>query len=75
MKFIEMTGATLREIMTEDEFTEEELQQASVLPTSIIRVNLQGDIELRCQEGWEVIGGLLGDFQTRLCAVTHLDWA
>jgi hypothetical protein len=38
-------------------------------------VNQQGDIELRRPEGWDVIGGLIGDFEHRLTKCTGFRWA
>ena len=42
---------------------------------SVVRVNPQGDIELRKRKGWEIIGGLLGDYERRVKRETGLDWA
>ena len=47
MSFIEMTGATLRRAMHEDELQGDELEQARVADDTIVRVNRQGDIEVR----------------------------
>jgi len=75
MQFIEMTGKTLLRIVTENEFTPEELAKSGVCDESIVRINRQGDIELRRAKGWDLIGGLLGDFEKRVRAETGLDWA
>ena len=75
MKFIQLTGATLREFVHPDEMQAHELDAAGVTDASLIRVNEQGDIEIRRREGWDVIGGLLGDYQERLKKATGLDWA
>lgn len=75
MKFIEMTGKTLRSIVTGDEVTLQDLPATGVNDDSIVRVNEQGDIEVRRSDRWDVIGGLLGDFATRARQQTGLDWA
>jgi hypothetical protein len=75
MAFIEMTGATLDHIISEDELHHENLDEAGVRDTTIVRVNRQGDIEVRRREGWDVIGGLIGDFEDRVKIETGLDWA
>jgi hypothetical protein len=74
MSFIEMTGATLRRAMHADELGNE-LELAHVADDTIVRVNRQGDIEVRRQKGWEVVGGLLGGFEERIRHETGLDWA
>jgi len=75
MSFIEMTGATLERIVAEDELHQGDLAEAGVEPTTIVRVNRQGDIEVRRHRGWDVIGGLLGEFEVRVRQETGLDWA
>ena len=78
MRFIEMTGKTLLSIVDEDEatgLTSEQLAQVGVKERSVVRINPQGDIELRRRDGWDVIGGLLGDFEDRVRHATGLDWA
>jgi hypothetical protein len=75
MSFIEMTGATLRRALHEDELQGDELERARVEDDTIVRVNRQGDIEVRRPHGWEVVGGLLGDFEERIRHETGLDWA
>jgi hypothetical protein len=75
MHFIEMSGKTLKRIVSEDEFQAVELGQIGVSDESMIRVNRQGDIEIRRQNTWDVIGGLLGDFDHRVRRETGLDWA
>ena len=71
MQFIELSGKQLLNIVEPDELPPAELAAAGVSPDSLVRVNRQGDIELR----WEIIGGLLGDFDNRLRHETGLDWA
>jgi hypothetical protein len=75
MPFIEMTGTILERIVAEDELHHGDLATAGVAPGTIVRVNRQGDIEVRRPEGWDVIGGLLGDFDERVRRETGLNWA
>ena len=75
MRFIEMSGMTLLGVVTDKELTPDDLHKAGVTDHSIVRINLQGDIELRRRHGWDPIGGLLGDFEARLKKETGLDWA
>lgn len=75
MQFIEMHGETLMRIIEPDEIPPEDLKAAGVTAQSLVRVNRQGDIELRKRNCWEVIGGLLGDFDRRVKHETGLDWA
>jgi len=79
MEFIELSGKTLLRIVQDDEpfaqLDEKELSRIGVTDESILRVNRQGDIELRRGHGWDVIGGLLGEYEDRLYEETGLDWA
>lgn len=76
MKFIEMTGKVLREVLSDDERMRNlDLESAGVEPTTIVRINQQGDIEVRRPHKWDVIGGLLGNFEERIRRVTGFDWA
>ncbi len=75
MAFIEMTGETLDRIIEADELHHENLGEAGVENGTIVRVNREGDIEVRRREGWDVIGGLIGEFEGRLKEETGLDWA
>jgi hypothetical protein len=75
MSFIEMTGVTLERIIAEDELHHGDLAEAGVDSATIVRVNRQGDIEVRRPAGWDVIGGLLGEFEQRVRRETGLDWA
>lgn len=74
-KFIEMSGKMLKRIVTDKEFPPEALQRLGVDDNSIVRVNAQGDVELRRVDRWDAIGGLLGNFAERLRHETGLDWA
>ena len=75
MQFIEMTGATLAEVINDSEIQTQDLGSAGVDDGSIVRVNHHGDIELRRSNKWDIIGGLLGSFEDRLKQITGLDWA
>jgi len=75
MKFIEMTGKTLAEVISQDEMGPEEMDQAGIVDESIVRVNLQGDIEVRRHDRWDLIGGLIGGFTDRVKEKTGLDFA
>ena len=75
MKFIEMTGATLETIITDGELHNKTLDDAGVSGFSIVRVNQHGDIEVRRAHKWDVIGGLLGNFEERIKKTTGYDCA
>jgi hypothetical protein len=75
MHFIEMTGRTLLRVIDESGPRPEELAEVGVRDESIVRVNRQGDIEIRRADRWDVIGGLLGDFEHRVKNETGLAWA
>ncbi len=76
MKFIEMTGQALRELLDDDDLSQGlDLTSAGVDSTTIVRVNQQGDIEVRRPHKWDVIGGLLGNFEERIRKSTGYDWA
>ena len=75
MKFIEMSGRTLARLLQEDELHSGDLEAANVSEDTVIRINQQGDIEVRRSTEWDVIGGLLGDYEDRIRAATGLDWA
>ncbi|HUE71724.1 MAG TPA: hypothetical protein VMP01_12630 [Pirellulaceae bacterium] len=75
MKFIEMTGKTLKVLVHDDELHVDDLAEAGIADDTIIRVNLQGDIEVRRPDRWDVIGGLLGNYEQRMKKQTGMDWA
>ena len=75
MEFIEMSGKTLARVVSDDEFSPDELAGSGVTDESIIRVNRQGDIEVRRSGDWDVVGGLLGNFEERIKRETALNWA
>jgi hypothetical protein len=74
MKFIEMTGATLQHVVNDGELHLNDLGAAGVNSETIVRINQQGDIEIRRPLKWDVIGGLLGNFEERVKQKTGLDW-
>lgn len=74
-KFIEMSGQTLRRVVKDEEMQAEALHRLGVDDDSILRINVQGDLELRRVDRWDVIGGMLGDFAERVRRETGLDWA
>ena len=75
MRFIEMTGKTLKVLIAEDELHVDDLGSAGVEDDTIVRINRQGDIEVRRTDRWDVIGGLLGNYEQRIKQQTGLDWA
>jgi hypothetical protein len=75
MRFIEMSGKTLRRVVSDDEFSPEQLASIGLSDESVVRVNRQGDIEIRRTASWDVVGGLLGNFEERIKQETGLDWA
>jgi hypothetical protein len=74
MKFIEMSGKSLLRVLSGDELHPNELAQMGVTDESVVRINRQGDIELRRADRWDVIGGLLGEFESRIKRETGLEW-
>ena len=75
MKFIELTGESLDQIVDDGELHVSDLKNAGVSNSTIVRINQQGDIEVRRPHKWDVIGGLLGNFEERVKKSTGLDWA
>ena len=75
MKFIELTGESLEQIIDDGELHVSDLKNAGVENSTIVRINQQGDIEVRRPHKWDVIGGLLGNFEERVKNSTGLDWA
>lgn len=75
MKFIEMTGETLSQILDDGELHASDLGSAGVANDSIVRINQHGDIEVRRELKWDVVGGLLGKFDDRIKEKTGFDWA
>jgi|TARA_B100000686_G_scaffold258120_1_gene270300 hypothetical protein len=75
MKFVEMTGRSLVCIVSDDEISAADLATAGVTDETVVRVNQHGDIEIRRSEGWDVIGGLLGNYEERIYRQTGRKWA
>ena len=74
MQFIEMTGKTLQRLVSDDELHPDELAELGISDESVVRINRQGDIELRRTDRWDVIGGLLGEFEERIRSETGMEW-
>jgi hypothetical protein len=74
MKFVELSGKMLQRIVSDDELHPNELARLGVTDESVVRVNRQGDIELRRSDRWEIIGGLLGEFEERIKNETGMEW-
>lgn len=74
MKFIELTGKTLLDVINEGEIDMGQLRRSGVNGDSILRINTFGEIELRSRDEWVMVGGLLGNFEERLRKITNLDW-
>ncbi len=74
MPYIELTGHTLMDLINDGEVNPEELHQAGVASGSILRVNVHGELEVRQHDRWELVGGLLGNYEDRLRKVTGFDW-
>jgi hypothetical protein len=75
MKFIEMNGKLLVEVVDIRAGDVVDLHDAGVDDDTIVRVNQQGDIEVRRRDRWDVVGGLIGNFEDRLKEKAGLDWA
>ncbi|MBL9090960.1 MAG: hypothetical protein JNL96_07030 [Planctomycetaceae bacterium] len=75
MQFIELSGKVLMEMEGIDALNVDELRGLGMTDTSVVRINRQGDIELRRRDSWDVIGGLLGDFDHKIREATGMDWA
>jgi len=74
MQFIEISGKKLKEIVRAEEVGPEDLANTGLTDYCVVRINRQGDIEVRRPSGWEVIGGLIGDFEHRLHDETGMEW-
>jgi hypothetical protein len=75
MHFIEITGRQLARIVSDDEISVSDLQRSGVDEDTVVRINQQGDIEIRRPDRWDVIGGLLGNFEERITKATGRTWA
>jgi hypothetical protein len=74
MRFIEITGKTLAKIVNQGELKLADLQAAGITEDAVVRINEQGDIEVRRSDQWDLVGGLLGDYKERVRRVSGLDW-
>ncbi|MBA4019817.1 MAG: hypothetical protein C0483_21845 [Pirellula sp.] len=74
MQFIELAGKTLLEMQGVDGLSVADLKKLGMTDVSVVRINRQGDIELRRADRWDVIGGLLGDYEHRLRSATGMEW-
>lgn len=74
MKFIEMTGKTLATIVSHGELHSANLRASGIFDDTIVRINQQGDIEVRRPHKWDVVGGLLGNYQERIKEKTGFEW-
>jgi hypothetical protein len=72
MQFVEISGAVLLELADADQVPQ--LRAAGVNDDAKIRINRQGDIEMMHGPAWNVIGGLLGDYESRIKKLTGLGW-
>jgi hypothetical protein len=74
MKFVEVTGKSLAQIVNEGELRAADMAAVGITDDTIVRINEQGDIEVRRRDGWDVVGGLLGDYEERVRRISGLDW-
>lgn len=74
MQFIEMSGKALQRVVSDDELHPNELTKLGLTDESVVRINRQGDIEMRRPDRWDIIGGLLGEFEERIKRETGLEW-
>ncbi|MEC9004956.1 MAG: hypothetical protein VX644_16405 [Planctomycetota bacterium] len=74
MRFIEMTGKVLAAMLSDDDMQANDLETTGVKDDTIVRVNEHGDIEIRRAAEWDVIGGLLGNYEDRVKQATGCDW-
>ena len=69
-----MTGKVLAVMLNDDEMQADDLTTAGVEDDTVVRVNEHGDIEVRRSTEWDVIGGLLGNYEDRVKQATGCDW-
>jgi hypothetical protein len=75
MQYIEMSGKTLVRLIDMTGMTIDDLRKAGVQDDTLVRVNRLGDLEMRKPHKWDVIGGLLGEYDPKVRHETGLDWA
>jgi hypothetical protein len=74
MKFVELSGKKFAALLTADELRTNNLTAAGVDDDTVVRVNEQGDVEVRRSDRWDLIGGLLGDYVERIKKQTGMEW-
>lgn len=74
MRFVEVTGKSLSQIVNEGELSAADLAAVGITDETIVRINEQGDVEVRRRDGWDVVGGLLGDYEERVKRISGLEW-
>jgi hypothetical protein len=74
MKFVEVTGKSLAQIVNEGELRHADLAAVGITDHTIVRINEQGDIEVRRRDSWDLVGGLLGEYEERVRRISGLDW-
>ncbi|MBM3998263.1 MAG: hypothetical protein FJ297_01765 [Planctomycetes bacterium] len=75
MKFVELTGKALARIVRDEELHTDDLAAAGIEDDTIVRINEQGDIEVRRPRGWDLVGGLLGEYRERIRRLTGMEYA
>jgi hypothetical protein len=74
MRFIEITGKMLSQVVNQGELKHADLKAAGITDETVVRINEQGDIEVRRPDQWDLVGGLLGDYKERVRRISGLDW-
>lgn len=75
MEFIEMLGKQLFHLVRSEEMDADTLKSMGVQAESLVRINRHGDLEVRNASSWDIIGGMIGDFEERVQKETGRDWA
>lgn len=75
MRYIEMTGHALMSMIEPGEILPDQLQRIGLTDTCLVRVNEQGDVEVRRHNRWDLIGGLVGGFAPRAERASGRTWA
>ena len=75
MKFIEMTGKTLKDLIADDELHADDLSSAGVVRRHDRAGQPARGYRGAAHDRWDVIGGLLGNYEQRIKQETGLDWA
>jgi hypothetical protein len=74
MEFIELSGKQLLSILHAEEYQMDDIRNCGIKDDTQVRINRQGDIEVRRDGEWDVVGGLLGSFAQRIAHVSGLKW-